>query len=131
MDMNVKVKKVKRPVDTSIQQDFVKAQERLQNLISGEPNEEAAICLAQELRSLCGQAPGIQEKQTAYAGLEQLWAQYGETHAVLEELAKGIVLLCAGMDEMYSAIYKPRLQGLMWGYPELEKVITEFQETQN
>lgn len=127
VNMNEKTEHAKQLADLSMQQDAEEAQktlEKLQEFLSVNPEEtEAAVQLARGLRSLCGRAPGVLAKQTAYAGLERLAAEYGESEGIREELAKGLALLIANLDEMNGMVYKARLQGLMWGYPELEKVI--------
>ena len=130
--MEANAEHAKDLADLSMEQEVeeaVKTLETLQNLLAESPNEEAAVQLARGLRSLCGRAPEVQAKQAAYAGLERLGAEYGESQPVREELAKGLALLIDNLDEMSGMVYKARLQGLMWGYPELEKVIAAFRET--
>ncbi len=121
--MSTKIEHAMQLVDLSMEQDAEKTMEALRDFLSEIPDEEAAIQVARELRSLCGRALGVQVKQMAYAGLEDLAAKYGESKEIREELAKGLALLIASLDEMNGMVYKARLQGLMWGYPELEKVI--------
>lgn len=124
--MNTKLEHAMQLIDLSMEQDAeesLKTLETLRDILSEISDEESAVQLARGLRSLCGKAPGIQAKQMAYAGLENFAARYGESQEIREELAKGLALLIANLDEMNGMVYKARLQGLMWGYPELEKVI--------
>lgn len=126
IDMNAK-----QMVDLSMEQDAeesLKTLETLRDFLSENPDEEASVQLARGLRSLCGRAPGVQAKQMAYAGLEGIAAEYGENQEIREELAKGLALLIANLDEINGMVYKARLQGLMWGYPELEKVIQNLED---
>lgn len=129
--MNTEIEQAKQLADLSMTQDVeesLKTLETLQDLLAENPEEENAVQLARGLRSLCGRAPEIQVKQTAYAGLERLMAEYGESQGIREEVAKGLALLVANLDEMNGMVYNARLQGLIFGYPELEKVIQNPEE---
>ncbi len=130
--MDEKMEHAKQLADLSMKQDVEESQktlEALRDFLSENPEEEeAAVWLARGLRSLCGRAPEIQAKQAAYAGLERLMAEYGESQGIREEVAKGLALLIANLDEMNGMVYKARLQGLMWGYPDLEKVIQNLED---
>ena len=128
--MDANVEHARELAELSMRQEVseaLKTLDALESLLSENPEEtEVAVWLAKSLRNLCGRVSGVQAQQF-YAGLERLGTMYWESKAVVEEQAKGIILLCAGLDEMSAFVYKARLQGLLTLYPDMADMIEEFQ----
>ena len=119
----------KEMVDLSIKQEVeesIRTLTALQNLFDENPSEEVAVELARGLRWLCGRAPVVQG-QAAYGGLQRLGMIYMQSRPVLEEQAKGILNLCARLDEASAFVYKAQLQGVLFACPELAGVIENYQ----
>ena len=112
---------IKQEVDASI-----RTLAELQNLFDENPSEEVAVELARGLRWLCGRVPIVQA-QEAYGGLQRLGMIYIQSRLVLEEQAKGILNLCARLDEISAIVYKAQLQGVLFACPELSSVIENYQ----
>ena len=119
----------KEMVDLSIKQEVeesIRTLAELQNLFDENPSEEVAVELARGLRWLCGRAP-VAQAQAAYGGLQRLGMIYMQSRPVLEEQAKGILNLCARLDETSAIVYKAQLQGVLFACPELAGVIENYQ----
>ena len=123
------VVRAKEMADLSIKQEVeesIQTLAALQNLFDENPSEEVAVELARGLRWLCGRASAVQG-QVAYGGLQRLGMMYVESRPVLEEQAKGIINLCAKLDEISAFVYKAQLQGVLFACPELADVIENYQ----
>lgn len=121
--------RAKELADLSIKQEAeesIRTLTELQNLFDENPSEEVAVELARGLRWLCGRAP-VAQAQAAYGGLQSLGMMYVESRPVLEEQAKGILNLCARLDETSAFVYKAQLQGVLFACPELADVIENYQ----
>ena len=122
------VLRAKEMADLSIKQEVeesIKTLTALQNLFDENPSEEVAVELARGLRWLCGRAPVVQA-QAAYGGLQYLGMVYMQSRPVLEEQAKGILNLCARLDDTMALVYKAQLQGVLFACPELAEVIENY-----
>ena len=123
------VVRAKEMADLSIKQEVeesIQTLTALQNLFDENPSEEVAVELARGLRWLCGRASAVQA-QVAYGGLQRLGMMYVESRPVLEEQVKGILNLCAKLDETSAFVYKAQLQGVLFACPELADVIENYQ----
>ena len=123
------VVRAKEMADLSIKQEVeesIQTLAALQSLFDENPSEEVAVELARGLRWLCGRASAVQG-QVAYGGLQSLGMMYVESRSVLEEQAKGILNLCAKLDETSALVYKAQLQGVLFACPELADVIENYQ----
>ena len=120
--------RAKEMADLSITQEVGEAIQTLaalQSMFDEDPSEEVAVELARGLRWLCGRAPAAQG-MAAYGGLQQLGMMYVESRPVLEEQAKGILNLCAKLDDTMALVYKAQLQGVLFACPELAVVIENY-----